>query len=348
MRIQPNLFERVFRQPATDKVTPEENLATEVTAYFLDSFAPFRKRFLSAMGVDDPTGCWDARTQVKLYAPGRAWDGKIPDLVVSCAERMIEVVVEVKIDAAPTFDYDEPIPQTKRYREYLDDARESGRISQKSVLATLTRWSPGVDLAGPAEKYIRFSHVADWLDESAEETTNEHHGNAQMARQWAMYLRQRRWAMVKLSQRHVDAIRAMSELQPQLWDFVYSATDELVATEKWKKQGKSSSGTHGGGTIAWAAPLGSSDVASLQVQIGFYFGTEGDEAVLCPVLHLRGAEADLSSLNTPLEEYWGGQLLRLENLAAKIRDDTGGDDLWDSARTSVVETVEQILKIVTT
>jgi len=51
-----DFFSRIFRQPATHKVLPEENLATEVTAYFLQSHEGFRTRFLQQVGVTDAVG----------------------------------------------------------------------------------------------------------------------------------------------------------------------------------------------------------------------------------------------------------------------------------------------------
>ena len=41
-----DLFDRVFRQPCSKTLTPEENLATEITAYLLDKYEPFRALFL--------------------------------------------------------------------------------------------------------------------------------------------------------------------------------------------------------------------------------------------------------------------------------------------------------------
>ena len=65
------LFRRIFQRP-----TPEENLATEILAYFLESFEPFRRRLLTHLGVKNPGGEWVVDTQVQLSAPGERWHKK--------------------------------------------------------------------------------------------------------------------------------------------------------------------------------------------------------------------------------------------------------------------------------
>ncbi|HET6882641.1 MAG TPA: hypothetical protein VFI31_20910, partial [Pirellulales bacterium] len=70
MREKESLFERIFKQPTSAAVLPEENLATEVVAYFLDAYPPFREAFLKKVGIQDEGGEWTVETQKALDARG--------------------------------------------------------------------------------------------------------------------------------------------------------------------------------------------------------------------------------------------------------------------------------------
>lgn len=338
MNTNPNLFDRIFRQPPTSKVVPTENLATEVTAHLLESFAPFRSRLLSEVGIETTSDDWEVRTQTKLYAPNKPWHGKIPDLVLISRQLKIHILIEVKIDAAVTTDH-EGVPQTRHYREYLDQELEDGHIS-KGVLATLTRWSPEQALQKHSHKQIRFGQIAEWLDEAADDEPDS--VQIDLARQWASYLRQRRWAMVKLTKKHIEAIQGMSELQGQLWDLVAAATDEVIAAKKWRSSGRSSTANVAEGVEGvWAATLKRSDGADGALQIGVLYGQEGANTVLCPAIYAVKVKADLNAIGN-VHEQWHGHIIRLGNLADKIVDDSTEADVWDDARKNIVEAVNQI------
>ncbi len=139
----PNLFEHVFRQPPTTKRANDENLATEITAYFLHACQPFRSRFLRKIDSSLAGLEWQpVVTQKMLSAPSGSalrWDGSRPDLFLSCLSPKVIVIVEVKIDAVTTGGAD--ITQMTCYEEYLQ--HELDQQHQENVfLATLTRWAP--------------------------------------------------------------------------------------------------------------------------------------------------------------------------------------------------------------
>jgi hypothetical protein len=337
MGTKANLFDRIFRQPPTTDLCPTENLATEVTAHLLESFAPFRSRLLSELGVEAASANWEVRTQMRLYAPGKPWNGKIPDLVLICRQSKIHVLIEVKIDAAVTTDAG--VPQTRHYREYLEDAERRRGISQ-GILVTLTRWSPEPALQEHSHEQIRFGQIAEWLDEA---TDNERESlQLDLARQWASYLRQRRWAMTKLTKRHIEAIQGMLELKGQLWDLVTTATDEVATAKKWQVSGRSSSASVREGVEGvWAGTLKRSDGADGTLQIGVLFGQEGANTILCPAIYAVKIGADLNAIGV-VHDQWNGHIIQLDSLAAKVVDDSTEVDVWDDARNDIVEAVKQI------
>jgi hypothetical protein len=333
-----SLFDRVFTYPASLTVLPNENLATEITAYFLDHWPRFRQRFLREIGILDFEN-WTIETQRQLYAPGSLWHGKIPDLALRANDGAALVLVEVKIDAGITYSGD--IPQTAIYRQYLDNELRLKRFKIAHLLL-LTCWQPDQILKAPSDHAFRFTQVAGWLDDCVRHASNGEHATACLASQWIHFLRGKGWAMLDINDSHVSAIKAIGELEPQLWDVVTSARDKILAdSARWIRplNARSSTGKWAAhdvqGQVLWGAAVGAVSNPELTAQPGFFYGQRDGESALCPLvwfhsmLELRGS-ADLQALVRT--GFWGGSTLCFPVLrpksSRKHRQLSSGKQLW--------------------
>jgi len=328
------LFDRVFRQPATHNVMPEENLATEVTAFFLDHCAPFRERLLAEIGLSGGAGEWTVITQRRLFGPGR-WHNMVPDIMLVKEAHRVRVVVEVKIDARPTLDK-EGRPQTCAYADYLADERQSERCVETRLVA-LVRWLPEASFKKPCDRIVRFNDLAHWLEDVA--NADPDNVTAVLAGRWGDYIRARRWAMQPITAQHVAAISQIEDLVAQLWEVLSAAQQEAIGTGRWRAHSRSSSGRYVDersarrGEVLWNQIHLAEDPAGW-IQLGCFYGNEADQVAIRGVIWVH--EACLRRLSPKasgrLEDApWRkppGKLIWLENIVAQV----GNADAWDQMR----------------
>lgn len=336
------LFHRIFHQPPTSERGADENLTTEILAYFLETLEPLRRLFLLKTGVKyDPHDEWVVDTQRRLIGEGD-WAGRIPDLWIERKDKRVLVLVEVKIDASTT--YRGNVPQTRSYWEYLQYQKASRHEPlEEGRLVVLSRWSPERALAGVECTRLRFRHVAEWLDAAATEASTL---AASLAREWGQYLRERRWAMPKLEQRHIDALVAMSELLPQLWDFVARVTREAVETGGWTRRakGKASAGALKEAQQAvWAAPIQSKTTDQRTVQVGCAYGSDSGKPMLRAVLQLNGWQS-MPRLpeDSVVEQFSGGPTVLLKNMVPHGTEGGDAEQVWDTMTQEVREVLAEL------
>ncbi len=334
------LFDRVFRQPCSSTVAPVENLVTEITAYFLEDYEPFRSLFLRGCKVEDTSGSWEVSTQERLCAPGKSWHQKIPDLVLRRRDGLgTRVVVEVKIDAGTTESKNQDgtsSSQTQLYDDYLRDAQGDWR------LVTLTRWFPDNSLTTPASIAIRFSQVAAWLEDATKAPPPALTAIAEIARQWAFFLKKRRWAMAGISRQHLDAIRPMEELNDQLRDWVQAATNMAVKNGAWKDRegGKASEGAIAQGRAIWARPLMRDDDKFGDVQVGCYYGIDQGEPFIRGVVLVVNT-FPMPLMPWPVYDWWGKRAILLQNVAPKVAEGLAITEVCDL----VLERIAKVLEV---
>lgn len=331
-----SLFDRVFTYAASERVLPAENLATEITAYFLDQWPILRQRFLKEAGILDADESWTVETQQRLPCADKDWDRKIPDLMLRSDSTSALILVEVKVDAGTT--YSGEAAQTALYREYLDAEFAAGRVRQ-ATLALLTRWAPEAALAAPAHHCFRFTQFAAWLKDCiAQDPSNS---LVALAEQWLSFLREKRWAMVEITPAHIQAIAAMGELLPQLWE-VLAAAKESVRSQgtTWKAppNGRSSSGTLFDGSVLWAAPIALATDTSAKAHVGFFYGTQEGDTSLYPLVWFNDKlvfrpPADLPVVVRP--DGWGAYAACFPNLVPAIRSGRESQEIWDTAKTQL-------------
>jgi hypothetical protein len=104
---RPNLIERLMRYPSRQALTPHENQITETLAWLLSESPTLAREFARLAFEDDPealasldeANSFGARTQLALALPE---GGTVfPDLSLAGNDGSFELLVEVKIDAAP-------------------------------------------------------------------------------------------------------------------------------------------------------------------------------------------------------------------------------------------------------
>jgi hypothetical protein len=332
-----SLFDRIFTYPASPVVLPAENLATEITAYFLEHWPGFRRRFLQEVGVEHPGSDWTIETQHHLYAPGRTWHEKIPDLLLRSGDGTILILVEVKIDAGVT--YSGEVSQSRLYQDYLDHECQEDRL-RHAQLVLLTRWLPG-DLWIEGAKSVRFSDLARWFAECMEAEPNRQLPIIGLAEQWVTFMRAKRWAMLEINESHVQAIRAMGELLPQLWDVLAAVRREVLADPaRWMNppRARSSSGTWPTGNVIWEAAVAPKANPKAAAQPGFFYGQQDGETALFPIvwfnvsLELRDCP-ELQVLVRP--GFWGGHYVQFPSLVPLILSGTLSQQVWDEAKSQI-------------
>lgn len=336
--MHPNLFTRVFTYPASQFVSPNENLATEVIAYFLESWPKFRQKFLSGIGVETDAPKWSIETQRRLYAPDKEdWHGKIPDLQIRSADGKVLVAVEVKIDAGVTYSGEEP--QTKFYREYLQHEKQEHHLEQVK-LVLLTRWTPGslmVDEAFP----IRFTDIANWLSECIDPANVDDRGQIdRLAGEWVHFLYERRWAMKEITKSHLEAIKPMGELLLRLQDELWAVREAVLSNPigTWTScSSRSATNPWRSGLILWERAVAHKADAKALVQFGFFYGDLNGQPALRPVLWFN---QNLVYEQTPtdqaaVEAYdYNSFIVQCDDMAAAI---SGGPSRssWDAANSQL-------------
>lgn len=342
-----SLFERIFKQPASAAVLPEENLATEVMAYFLDHCIQFRERFLQEIAIEDCDGGWVVKTQKVLHGVNRKWHLKRPDITLS-KDGNDRVIVEVKIEAAC-----DPA-QTEAYGEYLKFQQNTHGL--KTCLAALTRWEPDPRFRNYCHSALRFKDIAKWLEEAGGAFGGGLPGSSPL--DWVAFLTSKRWTMIEITQEQVDAIRIsreaeknLKELGALLDDSVRKACREAEESHQWvwlsgrgrcaSLSASESPGSLREGSVRLMAPLGLAGCAPDQtespcVQVGAFYGTgHASEPAICGVLFLRGKYVDWFC------DRWAGELLEphgilegeylfLDNLLVVTNPEfTNGNELLD-------------------
>jgi len=156
-----NLFERIY-----SRTRATEDLTTEILAFLLDQEEAFRHAFLRRLGVDGVNGePWEIESQRSLRAPGEDFHGKRPDLWLYSESLSCLVLLEVQIDAGPTYGRTREgdlVPQTEFYQRFLKEDLRRGTIKE-GILATLTRWKPPHELAIDSHLQLRFSDLVEIL-----------------------------------------------------------------------------------------------------------------------------------------------------------------------------------------
>ncbi|MBW2731829.1 MAG: hypothetical protein JRH20_05505 [Deltaproteobacteria bacterium] len=322
--MKPNIFDRVFKYAPTTAVVPEENLTSEILAYFLEASPKFRESFLSALDCELGKSLWDVNTQETLHAPGRPWHDTRPDLILRNREQKVEVAVEVKLDAGVT--YKKGVAQTRLYADYLQHQEEHKAIN-RGILVTLTRWHPPADLAAPADVHLRFGQLVEWLQAVGRDETDE---TRVLASQWENFLLQRRWVMVDPARRHLDAVTALTsigELEQWMWDVAGAATSEacsLVNSWQTVSNTKCSEGRLGGGKYLCCPALRCHVwTEKVRVQLGFWYGVWGGAAGIWPTVYLGCGEGwkglrKVSRREMEFISSWGSWLIYLDDISLEI------------------------------
>lgn len=331
MQFSPNLFERVFKYPASAQVLPNENLATEITAYFLETSQTFRERFLKEAGVKEEHSAWTIETQVRLHAPDKEWHGKIPDLLIRSKDGTTLVAVEVKIDAGITFGGEQM--QTELYQKYLSHEQESGRIREHH-LVVLTRWYPG-DLQIAGAKSMRFTDVANWLDTAASQA-EQAPGGISLEKQFATFLRERRWALRKITSRHVQAIGPMNELTTRLWDELSAIRQRILAEpdSRWcdAERARASEARYESGYVLWVGAIALKLSPNTKAQLGYFFGDFRGSPAICPMIwfqHLEYRAKTTQFLGTVEQGSKDDYFVQLANLVMPPPSEEIDERRWD-------------------
>ncbi|HEX5443473.1 MAG TPA: hypothetical protein VFW87_06580 [Pirellulales bacterium] len=293
---KPGLFERIFKYPASSN-RPTENLATEITAFFLDRYPPLLKGFLKA--IDDQLketkktafskaeGLWKIDTQKRLHADQ---DYGVADLVLSAANPSSKIVVEVKIDAQPSHD-----GQTALYEKHLADLGEV-----QAALALLTRWKPPTTLAGPCNAQFRFKDFARLIREALPSDEADERAIGFFALSWAEYL-EKEWCIPDLTHAHIASLAStptpgdIDTIEKYLEQMLDSTVDALTNCD-WRRQTISKSKHRSGRYQVWGRLL-NRDGDGLQdfIQLGCDFGAESNRPVMRGLVYLHGKYTEASS-----------------------------------------------------
>jgi len=323
MQTDPNLFRRVFRFPAGSQRTPEENLATEVMAHLLEASPALRRKVLDRAGISYSVDDWQVRTQEAIQDVGAPWHGSIPDLVLASIKESTEVVIEVKLDAGTTYRKvnGEWLPQTEVYARWLRARSETGCL-RRGILALLTRWSPPADLRAPADVGVRFTEVRDWLKQLP---LGEDPATLELARQWAAYLDERRWAMVQPGSDHVAAIAKLEEFEAWSCDVAEAARERSLSRGWRAKAGtRAGGGRLGTGKYYFAAAIQHPQRGKRgHVQLGFWYGQDQGRTAVYPTVYVNGPSPDWTGHRSlsPYAEYepvWNGWLIYLADFCPAL------------------------------
>lgn len=338
------LFDRIFRQPPTRDVLPEENLVTEITAFFLEHFPVFRERLLTAIQIGHGAEDWTVLTQKQLSGPGQPWHDMVPDITLIRETDRLKIFIEVKIDALPTQDR-QGRPQTCAYADYLLDERSRGLASDTRLVA-LTRWRPEVTFSSPCDRVVRFGELTAWLDAAAAASPGSM--MAGLSVQWADYIRRRRWVMRPITKQHLTALRQVDDLTSGLWEVLRASNERVTGTKRWQampgskpSESEYPEGVAGrSGRTLWLPKMALVNQPLGHVQIGCFYGEEHGQVAIRPIIwiHTDYLSRLAPNLADKLEPPWfrddGGpssKIVWLDDLAAHVEE----PDVWDRMQESI-------------
>ena len=176
---RPNLVERLMRYPSRRGLTPHENQITEALAWLLDRSPELARSFAGlffagdaeALRALDGATTFGTRTQLSMPVPGGTRH-VYPDLSLVGDARSFELLVEVKVDAAPhTFEEKgEWLSQPDMYVRAWD-ARPTITQAELRRVATLTRdfAFPRVQGSATRGRDVRWDEVVDVVSSCLEE-----------------------------------------------------------------------------------------------------------------------------------------------------------------------------------
>ena len=149
--------------------------------------------------------------------------------------------------------------------------------------------------------------------------------------------------MPPMTEKHVDAVKAMSELTAQLWEVLGAAREEIVAVfPQWKfmSRTRSSSGSLFGGSVIWAPSLCLAQEPTAAAQVGFFLGEEQGETSIRPLVWFNTAlefSAPPDFLSSVREDGYGNYVVMLPSLVDRIRSGESAESVWDTAKASLVK-----------
>ena len=152
--------------------------------------------------------------------------------------------------------------------------------------------------------------------------------------------------MMRLEKRHVDALAAMSELVPQLWDFVVAATDTVTRDGgAWRKgRGKCSVGTasdrYQDGHVILARPISLVRNPQRSVQLGVFYGLRDRRPCICGAVFNGAIEPSLRRPNWVLSDC-EPPTLYLDNVALGVQAGES-EGVWDRMRNDIMEVLRAI------
>lgn len=163
---RPSLISDLLTVPATPGQHQLENQATTVLAWLVDRSPAFADAFVRLFLGDGPEAGEPvaARTQVSLPKPG---GGALrPDLSVCVGDRHIQLLVEVKVDAAmSTYSELEGVDQVEAYRILW--ARLSDGEAEVRAVGALTRTGSRtvVDMGSMVAREVSWRELRDEIDQ---------------------------------------------------------------------------------------------------------------------------------------------------------------------------------------
>jgi len=330
-------FDHLFRYPAHSSNMPEENLATEITAFLLEKLPPLRALLLATMDIAANEGERAVSTQHLLWSPGNKWHRKIPDIRLFNRDLQAEVFIEVKINSGTTFATSpdgQLISQTRLYEDCLQHAKDQGLL-KFGKLATLTRWSPDGTLK--SSHALRFRHFVDWIRHTCLGVTDDLRFPQLIGLKWTDFLEDRGWAVPQIAAKHVESIRSMRELLQHLQDLVGRVTTSATS-RGWRlvEKGRTSISSFESTTqVIFAAPIHPTDDPQHSLQIGFQFGVQNEQTLLRPMIYFRGWPKPLDAMLPigrdawEIVDAWNDQSLKLDNFADQLKATDDSTPIWD-------------------
>lgn len=298
---KPGLFERIFKYPASSN-RPTENLATEVTAFFLDHYPPLLQGFLQAIDNQLKTafskagGGWKIDTQKQIDADQGYG---VADLLLWVGDPPThKIVVEAKIDAPPS----DP-QQTQRFAEHLEKLRMQHQT--ETALVLLTRWKASGDLAKPCSAKLLFKDFKKLLREASPSGEATERAISFFALSWAEYL-EKEWCVPDITPKVLESLIDMSAsddlkaVRTYLEQALYSTAAALTGGG-WRSRGSRPVKDRGNNRQqVWGLQLFPlfPDVAVSRddfIQIGCDFGAESNWPVIRGLVYLHGKYTEASS-----------------------------------------------------
>lgn len=346
---KPGFFKRIFKYPASSN-RPTENLATEVTAFFLDHYPPLLQAFLSA--IDDQCektafskaeGRWKIGTQKQLDADhGRAdlvlWVDN-PQAKKSDDPPTHKIVVEVKIDARPSH----PL-QTQWYADHLKNLHTQHQT--ETALVLLTKWKPSGDFARPCSAKFLFKDFKKLLREASPSDDAAERAISFFAQRWAEYLEEE-WCIPDITHAHLASLGGtptspdIETIRKYLWQMLDSTVDALTS-HGWRRQTISRSKDGAGRYQVWGRQLNrdGDDPQKDFIQLGCDFGAgNSNKPVMRGFVYLHGRYSGRAQqLSNDIEDWHGPVAMLRDILSQGIPASNPGEPIEDT------ELAEQLQK----